>query len=174
MSKRQTAIDTVNANPGKSFSELAALVAESVPLNSSEARTYVRWIIQNGRSTSHKADETPWLDERAAKAATKKEKTPKVPKEPKAPKPPKAPKAPKKPKAEGELADVKARNLELIKRVGAKLKAAERKGGAFVPEVKAEVPTQDTDELEAIRREEEAVIADVLATDRVPAFLGEE
>jgi hypothetical protein len=201
MSKRQVAIDIMDANPKANFAELVELVGKANGLDTASAKSYVRWIAANGKSKAHGKDalkvwasEKPvkapkearapkskvdpnqnWLVQNGFQKAPEKVKEPKAPKEKKekAPKPQKIriPKDPKKLSVEeGDAqAAARAKNLQLIKEVGARVKKMReyQPGKVAGPGV----PGVENFDADQARAEVEAILADTTSTDRVnPVF----
>ena len=130
MSKRNTAIEIMKANEGKSMADVVALIAAKIDVTEANAKSYYKWIVANG-----KAPGSVEKSVRAPKAA-------KAPKAPKAAKPKlikaKPVKLADKPKVTDktveEIADIRAKNLARLKAVHkkyAKGQYAEGREGGF-------------------------------------------
>jgi len=176
MSKRETAIKILNENPKATFAELVTFVAKANKLPEAQAKSYIKWIVANGKTTSFGPEtlKTDWAKGPAKEPKPKKEKAAK------APKTPKAPKAGRKPKFDTPEAEaIKAKNLETIKRVAEKFKAKKRGIGSY-PEGKTATPHPDAVGVEGFdpdeaKREVDAIIAGEFHTDRVnPKFVDED
>ena len=191
MSKRQVAIDIMDANPGAKFAELVAKVAEANKLPEASAKSYIKWIAENGKSKAFGKDALKaWAGEKAPKepkakrvdpglnwaaangfmSTPAKEKPVKAEKAPKAQKI-RAPKDPKKPTQEESDAQAAARakNLQLIKEVGARVKKMReyQPGKVAGPGV----PGVENFDADQARAEVDAILSDTVSTDRVnPVF----
>ena len=153
MSKRETAIEIMKANPTLPMRDVVALIADRIGVTDANAKSYYRWIVAN--------DKAPGLVEKTARtvrtARTPKEKKPKMIKA----KPVKLADKPKvTDKTVEELADIRAKNLARLKAVGKKY----QKGQYAEPRVSDE-PFDDSavPNLEA-----------ELDSFKVPAFLSKD
>jgi hypothetical protein len=125
--KTATTVSVMEANRGKSYDEIGTLIAEALGAQNGTGRLYYRYMVEAGKVQGFPA---PWMDGTATKA-------------PKAPKAPKVkedihaasnrmiakaiasgnlPMAVNIEKSAADIASIKAKNLETMKKVSAKAK----------------------------------------------------
>jgi hypothetical protein len=159
-SKRQVAIDIMNSNRDKSPLEIIELIAAANSLNGSAARSYYKWIIENGLVTGLDMPQGKVKSEaKDTVAVIKRVKEPKIVVESK----------PSTDKSDDEIAAIRAKNLETIKAVAAKVKQKKRD---YLPGQVA-APAKETPadfDPEAARAEVEAMYKE-LDSYSVPEFL---
>jgi hypothetical protein len=143
-SKRQVAIDIMNANADKPMPEVMALIAKAIGLTVGVSRSYYKYMVENSLAAGN-IEASAKI--RTPKVKVKAEKPAKAPKETKAPKEAKAVtvkakgnrftgkvKATAEPKSDADLAKMKEANLKRMQQVTAKLKKQYMPGQYAVPD----------------------------------------
>ena len=140
--KTSATVSVMEANRGKSYDQIGRLIAEALSAGNGTGRLYYRYMVETGKVTGFDA---PWLDE------TAKVKAPKAPKvaKPKTVKMASLVKKASKAYVEkrmsvtfDEIAAIKAKNLETMKAVSARLRPS-KKVRDFTLEVEADEPDGD-------------------------------
>jgi hypothetical protein len=164
MSKRSEAIEVMKANEGKSMADVVKLIAERIGVTEGNAKSYYKWIVQHGMAPGEVVKSTRAKAEPKAKAAkAAKPKLVKVPKPRVAGDKEEAEKAKLgKEKTAEEIADIRAKNLQRLKAVGAKYargQYAEGRAGGFTKKQAQEA------------RDYVAAVNDDLESFKSPTFL---